>query len=82
MRYEGREADLKVDRFEGMKHGWTQMPVSWLGEKEKRMRLEIDEEVGFGMDGYVQADTEEDGEGYEEREENRERPGRRHRHTI
>ena len=37
----GRGDDLVVSRYEGMKHGWTQMPPSWLSEDEKRMRSEI-----------------------------------------
>ncbi|KAF2088760.1 alpha/beta-hydrolase [Saccharata proteae CBS 121410] len=35
---EGRGEDLKVERFVDMKHGWTQMPESWLGDEEKRTR--------------------------------------------
>ena len=38
---EGRGDDLVVARYEGMKHGWTQMPVSWLNEEEKKTRAEI-----------------------------------------
>ncbi|KAL1716011.1 Alpha/Beta hydrolase protein [Schizophyllum commune] len=37
---EGREKDLKVKRVKGMRHGWTQMPVSWLNDEEKRTRDE------------------------------------------
>lgn len=37
---EGRGDDLVVERFEDMKHGWTQMPPSWLSENEKTTRLE------------------------------------------
>ena len=40
VRREGRGENLKVMRYEGMKHGWTQFPVSWLGEEERRVRLE------------------------------------------
>ncbi|KAK3080585.1 hypothetical protein LTS18_015078 [Coniosporium uncinatum] len=37
---EGRGADLRVERFKGRKHGWTQMPEGWLDEEEKRTRVE------------------------------------------
>ncbi|TRM65014.1 Alpha/Beta hydrolase protein [Schizophyllum amplum] len=37
---EGRAEDLKVTRVKGMRHGWTQMPVSWLDDEEKRTREE------------------------------------------
>lgn len=36
----GRGPHLRVERYKGMKHGWTQMPVSWLGPKEKETRIE------------------------------------------
>lgn len=38
---EGRSKDLRVERYKGMKHGWTQFPISWLNEEEKRTRDEI-----------------------------------------
>jgi len=45
---EGRGEDLRVERFKGMKHGWTQMPDGWLGEAEKELKDETyDEAVGF-----------------------------------
>jgi acetyl esterase/lipase len=37
---EGRNDDLVVERYEGMKHGWTQMPESWLSEEEDQTRIE------------------------------------------
>lgn len=37
---EGRSGDLTVERYKGMKHGWTQMPESWLGEEKRRTRVE------------------------------------------
>ncbi|KAK8237842.1 alpha/beta hydrolase fold-domain-containing protein [Phyllosticta capitalensis] len=37
---EGRGTDLKVGRYAGLKHGWTQMPVSWLNEEEMKQREE------------------------------------------
>ena len=37
---EGRDDDLVVEKFENVKHGWTQMPPSWLSEEEKKTRLE------------------------------------------
>ena len=40
----GRD-DLVVERYENMKHGWTQMPTSWLSEEEKRTRLEAFEKA-------------------------------------
>ncbi|KAI9652026.1 MAG: hypothetical protein M1831_007267 [Alyxoria varia] len=36
----GRGEHLEVKRHEGMHHGWTQFPVSMLGEKEKETRIE------------------------------------------
>lgn len=41
---EGRARDVRVERYEGMKHGWTQFPVGWLDEAQKRARGEV-----FGM---------------------------------
>lgn len=47
----GRGNDLKVERFQDMKHGWTQMPESWLNEEEKKSRADIfDETVSFVYD--------------------------------
>lgn len=37
---EGRGADLKVLHYNGMKHGWTQFPVSWLGREERKTRID------------------------------------------
>lgn len=34
----GRGSDLEVVKFAGMKHGWTQFPVSWLSEAERTAR--------------------------------------------
>ena len=36
----GRGEHLRVERYKGMKHGWTQMPQSWLGPEEKKTRVE------------------------------------------
>ena len=36
----GRGQHLRVERYKGMKHGWTQMPVSWLGLAERQTRIE------------------------------------------
>jgi acetyl esterase/lipase len=36
----GRGEHLRVERYKGMKHGWTQMPQSWLGLEEKKTREE------------------------------------------
>lgn len=36
----GRGQHLKVERYPGMKHGWTQMPELWLGAEEKQTRIE------------------------------------------
>ncbi len=36
----GRGQHLRVERYKGMKHGWTQMPVSWLGVAERQTRTE------------------------------------------
>lgn len=36
----GRGQHLRVERYTGMKHGWTQMPESWLGPEERKTRLE------------------------------------------
>ena len=38
---EGRGEDLVVVRYEGMKHGWTQMPVSWLNGEERKTRADV-----------------------------------------
>jgi acetyl esterase/lipase len=35
---DGRNQHLRVERYRGMKHGWTQMPESWLGPDEKKTR--------------------------------------------
>ena len=35
-----RDQHLRVERYRGMKHGWTQMPESWLGPAEKQTRIE------------------------------------------
>ncbi|KAF2140956.1 uncharacterized protein K452DRAFT_288351 [Aplosporella prunicola CBS 121167] len=37
---EGRGHHLKVERVLDRKHGWTQMPVGWLNDEEKRTRQE------------------------------------------
>lgn len=59
VREEGRARDLKVERFEGMKHGWTQMPVTWLGEEEKRARAaSFETAVGFVRDAWEGRDVE------------------------
>lgn len=42
---EGRDDDLVVENFENMKHGWTQMPPSWLSEEERNTRLEAFEKT-------------------------------------
>lgn len=42
---EGLADRLVVERYPGMKHGWTQMPVSWLNEEERRTREEIFEKT-------------------------------------
>ena len=34
----GRNDELEVRRYPGMKHGWTQFPTSWLNEEEKKAR--------------------------------------------
>lgn len=36
----GRGQHLRVEKYKGMKHGWTQMPESWLGTEEKKTRVE------------------------------------------
>ncbi len=36
----GRGQHVRVERYKGMKHGWTQMPVSWLGLPERQTRTE------------------------------------------
>lgn len=51
----GREDDLVVERFKGMKHGWTQMPGSWLNEEERRTTAEIFEKtVTFVRSAWAQ----------------------------
>lgn len=55
----GRAKDLRVERFPGLKHGWTQMPESWLGEEERRSRREIFEEtVEFVRDAWAGKEME------------------------
>ena len=50
---EGRADHLKVVRFKGMKHGWTQFPISWLNEEERKTRDEIfDVTVGVVRDAW------------------------------
>lgn len=45
---EGRKNDIRVERYPGIKHGWTQMPESWLNEAEKSSRIDaIDKGVEF-----------------------------------
>ena len=41
---EGRGKDLRVERYDE-KHGWTQMPESWLNAAEKRTRSEVFEKT-------------------------------------
>ncbi|KAF1982444.1 alpha/beta-hydrolase [Aulographum hederae CBS 113979] len=40
-----RGGDLRVERYEDMKHGWTQMPEGWLSDEEKRTRKDIFEKT-------------------------------------
>lgn len=59
----GRGDDLKVERFPTMKHGWTQMPESWLNEEQKQTRRAIfDKTVGFTRDIWAGKTTAEAGE--------------------
>jgi acetyl esterase/lipase len=37
---DGRGQHLRVERYKGMKHGWKQMPESWLGTPEKQTSVE------------------------------------------
>ena len=37
----GRGKDLLVERYNGMTHGWTQMPDGWLDEEQKRTKTDI-----------------------------------------
>ena len=54
---DGRGNDLVVERYGNMKHGWTQMPPSWLSEQEKNTRLDIFEKaVAFTRSAW-EADT-------------------------
>jgi acetyl esterase/lipase len=48
MQQEGRGEDLWVERYKGMKHGWTQFPEAWLGEEERKAtRDAFGHAVGF-----------------------------------
>ncbi|KAF2104878.1 alpha/beta-hydrolase [Rhizodiscina lignyota] len=59
----GRGDDLKVERYPDMKHGWTQMPESWLNEEEKRTRRQIfTKTVRFTKDIWAGKDTADAGE--------------------
>ncbi|KAF6232124.1 hypothetical protein HO173_009718 [Letharia columbiana] len=49
----GRGDELIVERFKGMKHGWIQVPESWLSGEEKRTRVEIfDSVLAFTMTAW------------------------------
>jgi acetyl esterase/lipase len=37
----GRGDDLQVERYEGMQHGWTQMPDQMLNKEQKRTKEEV-----------------------------------------
>ncbi|KAL1615692.1 hypothetical protein SLS54_008822 [Diplodia seriata] len=50
---DGRAGHLRVERFEGMRHGWTQMPVGWLDEEQKRAReVTFETAVEFVRDAW------------------------------
>ncbi|OMP89353.1 putative carboxylesterase 17 [Diplodia seriata] len=50
---DGRGGHLRVERFEGMRHGWTQMPVGWLDEEQKRAReVTFETAVEFVRDAW------------------------------
>jgi len=38
---EGRGEDLTVEKIEGVVHGWTQFPDSWLSEEHRRLKVEV-----------------------------------------
>lgn len=40
-REEGRGSDLYVEKYESMKHGWTQFPESFLKPEEKKTRVQV-----------------------------------------
>lgn len=42
---EGRGDDIVVERYDNMKHGWTQIPPSCLSQEEKNARLEVFEKT-------------------------------------
>lgn len=61
---QGRADHLIVERYKGMKHGWTQMPESWLNADERRTRLEAFENSVTLVRGI----WEKTGEGFEDKE--------------
>jgi acetyl esterase/lipase len=38
---EGRSADLSVVKVQGVVHGWTQFPDSWLSEEHRKLKMDI-----------------------------------------
>ena len=38
---EGRSADLSVAKIQGVVHGWTQFPDSWLSEEHRKLKMDI-----------------------------------------
>jgi hypothetical protein len=56
MQIAGRGEDLQVERYQGMTHGWTQMPDGWLDETQKQMKKDIfDKTVVFTRTLWNQA---------------------------
>ena len=54
----GRGDHLQVERYPKMKHGWTQMPDSWLQDEERKLKAEIyDKTIAYVRDIWT------DGEG-------------------
>lgn len=58
----GKGDMLRVERYPNMKHGWTQMPESWLNDDEKGTRREIFRKaVAFTRDVWDGRDVHEAG---------------------
>ncbi|KAL2349717.1 hypothetical protein BJ546DRAFT_866372, partial [Cryomyces antarcticus] len=41
MRRQGKERQLEIVRAEGIKHGWTRFPETWIGAEEIRERRRV-----------------------------------------
>ena len=49
---EGGEADLIVERVQGVVHGWTQFPDAWLGEQDREVKAQVMEKARAFVEGW------------------------------